>query len=175
MTQESKTKKKVHKIIEELASRDEGKVMRALKKVPHDGNKEVIVPLLRLLATEPSSEVQLLLEKSLHNLKDPSCVAPLIESLKDEELSQIRAEILTCIWQSGLDASEELEFLVQLSIDGDFMIAVEVMTIIDNMEGFPDDPLTNSIKLMDKALDSNHENAKLLGNIRQILLGKLLD
>ena len=49
------------------------------------------------------------------------------------------------------------------------------MTILDNMEGFQDDLLTNGIKQLDVALDNHHENAKLLGNIRQILLEKLLD
>ena len=175
MTEQSNTSKKVQKIIEDLQSRDERKVIGALKKVPHDGNNEVILPMLQLLATSPSSDIQLLLEKSLYNLKDQSCIGPLIDALNEKELIPIRAEILTCIWQSGLDASEDLEFLIQLAIDGDFMTAVEVMTIIDNMEGFPDEPLTNSIKLMDNALDAHHENAKLLGNIRQILLEKLLD
>ena len=102
-------------------------------------------------------------------------MAPLIDSLRNDKLKSIRAEILTCVWQSGLDASNELEFLIELSIKEDFMTAVEVMTILDNMEGFQDDLLTNGIKQLDVALDNHHENAKLLGNIRQILLEKLLD
>lgn len=175
MTEETKTTRKVQKIIVELSSGDETKIIAALKRVPHDGNYQVILPMLEILTKEPSSETRILLERSLHNLNETNCVAPLIDALKNENLKSIRAEILTCIWQSGLDVSEELEFLIQLSIDEDYMTAVEVMTIIDNMEGFPDDSLTNSIKLMDQALDANHENAKLLGNIRQILLEKLLD
>jgi hypothetical protein len=175
MSEENSAPKKVQKIIEELTSRDERKVIGALKRVPHDGNHEVIIPMLQLLATQPSSDIQLLLEKSLYNLKDPNCVAPLIDSLRNDKLKSIRAEILTCVWQSGLDASNELEFLIELSIKEDFMTAVEVMTILDNMEGFQDDLLTNGIKQLDVALDNHHENAKLLGNIRQILVEKLLD
>lgn len=175
MTKEKTPSKKTAKLIADIASNDERKIIAALKRVPHDGDSSVVKPMLELLATNPSNDVKLLLEKSLYNLKDPECIHPLVGGLKDEQLQEIRAEILTCIWQSGLDVSDEVEYLVSVAIGGDFMTAVEVMTILDNLEGFPDELLTNSIKLLDKTLERNHENAKLLGNIRQILLEKLLD
>lgn len=172
---ETNNSKRIQKLIDELGSRDERKVIGALKRVPHEGSAEVIIPMLQLLAKEPSSEIQLLLEKSLFNLKDPIALEPLISSLTDDSLKGIRNHVLTCIWQSGLDASAELDLLVDIALKEDFMCTIEVLTIVDNTEHYPDELLSGNIKKLDKAINEQSDKAALLGNLRQVLLEKLLD
>ena len=170
----STSDKRIQKLILDLNDRDERKVIGALKRIPHEGSPEVIQPMLYLLAQEPSQEVQLLLQKTLFNLKDPACTDKLIDALEDKKLSEIKAEVLTCIWQSGLDVSESLNLLIDIAISDDFMTAVEVLTIVDNMEGYPEHLLSDNISKLDKALEDKSEKVGLYGNLRQILLEKLL-
>ncbi|MEZ4721742.1 MAG: hypothetical protein R2813_07710 [Flavobacteriales bacterium] len=172
---ETNNSKRVQKLIEELGSRDERKVIGALKRVPHEGSAEIIIPMLHLLAKDPSSEIQLLLQNSLYNLKDPNALEPLIAALRDKQLKGIRSHVLTCIWQSGLDASAELDLLINIAVEDDFMCAVEVLTIVDNTEHYSDDLLSGNIKKLDKAINEQADKAALLGNLRQVLLDKLLD
>jgi hypothetical protein len=166
--------KRIKKLISELKSRDERIVIGALKRVPHEGSVEVIFPMLELLATEPSSEVQMLLEKSLFNLKDPAAIDPMMFALVDKKFISIRQHILTCIWQSGLDPSNELNTLIDIAINGDYMTGIEILTIVDNHDGFPDEDLNESIVKLDKVLLKKSEKTDLLGNLRQVLLDKLL-
>lgn len=171
---EKQQAKRVKKLIAELESREERKVIGALKRVPHEGTPEVIYPMLQLLHTQPSKEVQMLLEKTLFNLKDPNTLDPLINALSDPKLQSIQAEILMCIWQSGLEAQDHLSLLVDLAVEQEYMTGVEVMTIVDNMEAFQDAELSLNIKKLDDALKVKSDKSALLGNLRQILLDKLL-
>lgn len=174
MKEQPTSPQRVKKLIEDLRARDERKVIGALKRVPHEGTPEMIKPMLQLLATDPSSDIQLLLEKSLFNLKDPKAIDPMCAALRDEEFRGIRAHILTCIWQSGLDVSEELGLLVDIAISDDYMTGIEVLTIIDNQEVFLDDLISENIKKLDKATEQKSDKSALLGNLRQVLLEKLL-
>lgn len=167
--------KRVKKLVSDLEERDERKVIGALKRIPHEGSPDVIIPMLRLLAKSPSSEVQMLLQKTLFNLKDQACSDKFIDALEMDELAPIRTEILTCVWQSGLDVSESLDLLIDISIKDDYMVAVEVLTIIDNTEHFPEHLLSDSIHKLDKVLEVKSEKTGLYGNLRQVLLEKLLD
>ena len=167
--------KRIKKLITDLGAREERIVIGALKRIPHEGNHEVIKPMLQLLATNPSSDIQLLLEKSLFNLKDPKAIDPLLDALTDAELLGIRAEVLACIWQSGIDVSEHLSLLIDIAISDEFMTGVEVLTIVDNGEGYPDDHVTDSITKLDGAMVGKSDKTALLGNLRQVLLEKLLD
>jgi hypothetical protein len=166
--------KRTQKLIAELGDRDERKVIGALKRVPHEGSPEVIPALLSLLAAKPSKEVQLLLEKSLFNLKDAKCIDPLIFALTDKKLTEIKPDILTCIWQSGLDASDELSLLIDIAISDDFLTAIEVLTIVDNTENYRDELLSENIAKLDQAITVKSDKNDLLGNLRQVLLEKLL-
>ncbi|MDB9701354.1 hypothetical protein OAA53_01330 [Salibacteraceae bacterium] len=167
--------KRIKKLITDLEAREERIVIGALKCIPHEGNHEVIRPMLLLLSTNPSADIQLLLEKSLFNLKDPKAVDPLLDALTDKELLGIRSEILACIWQSGIEVNEHLSLLIDIAISDEFMTAVEVLTIVDNGENYPDDQLTESIKKLDDSIVGKSDKTALLGNLRQILLEKLLD
>src|SRR5687768_2055332 len=115
--------KKTRKLIDELQSGNERKVIGALKRVPHEGSPEVILPMLYLFAKKPSQGIRILLEKTLYNLKDPAALEPLVGALKDKKLKGIQADILTFIWQSGLDASPYINLLVDAAIEGEYMCA----------------------------------------------------
>lgn len=173
--EETDKKRKITKLISDLESGEERKVIGALKRIPHEGSPEVITPMLQLLVKNPSPEVRILLEKTLYNLKDPATLEPLAAALNVEKFRPVQADILAFIWQSGLDASPYISLLVDVAIQGEYMTAVEALTIADSLEDFQDNDLTESIKKLDKATEVKSEKSDLLGNLRQILLEKLLE
>lgn len=173
--EETDKKRKITKLISDLESGEERKVIGALKRIPHEGSAEVITPMLQLLVKNPSPEVRILLEKTLYNLKDPATLEPLAAALNVEKFRPVQADILAFIWQSGLDASPYISLLVDVAIQGEYMTAVEALTIADSLEDFQDNDLTESIKKLDKATEVKSEKSDLLGNLRQILLEKLLE
>lgn len=166
--------KRAKEMIADLRSKNERKVIGALKRVPHDGTPDMIEPLFDIMAQNPSDEVRILLEKTLNNLKDPNCVAPMVGILRNEDKADQHREVLSSLWQSGLDVTDELELLVDLAIQSDYLTVIEVVTIIENLEFDDDSSLTDSIAKMDEAVEVQGETQDLLVSLRQLLLDKLL-
>jgi len=162
------------RIIADLRSNNERKIIGALKLVPHEGTPNMIVPMFELMLRPMNEEVKMLLEKTLHNLKDPNCVDPLISLLEQKKYCDIQAAVLTSIWQSGLDVTEHIEILVETAINGDYMTVIEVITIIENLEFNNDAGLTHAIKRMDQAVEVKSETQTVLTSLCQLLLDKLL-
>ena len=59
-------------IIVDLRSKNERKIIGALKLIPHEGTPNMIVPMFELLLGHVSSEVKVLSEKTINNLKNPN-------------------------------------------------------------------------------------------------------
>ena len=55
------------------------------------------------------------------------------------------------------------------------MTAFEAMTILDHMEEFPEEPLQESIRMLEKAVQRKGDTQALLLNLHQLLIDKLLD
>jgi hypothetical protein len=165
---------RIQNLIIDLNSRNERKVIGALKRVPHEGSPEMMEALFNLYAQSPSEDVVLLLEKSLHNLKDPACIEPMVDVLVNKEKEDQHAKVLSAFWQSGLDVSEHLTVIVDRAIEGDFITAMEALTVIENLEFSNDEALTTNIQKMDKAVEVKNDKQDLLVSLRQVLLDKLL-
>lgn len=167
-------KKKQAQLIQNLKSENDTIVISALKAIPEDGSPEMLPYLVKLWVSNPGQEITDLTEKVLFNLKDPAVIPTLVKMLRDDAFAADRAAILTVIWQSGLDISEELILLVNIALAGDYMTAFEVLTVIDHLEEFEEEKLTEAIKMLDKALERKSETQSVLLNLHQILLDKLL-
>ena len=172
--EEEQKQQRIHRIIQDLGSKNERRVIEALKLIPHEGTPQMIAPMIELFQHHPSKDVRILLEKTLFNLKDQDCATPLIELLKSDAHKDVRQKVLSTIWQSGLDVSEELELLVDIAVNSDYLTVIEVITIIENLEDFNDDALTDSIAKMDEVVGKQSETQDLLVSLRQLLLDKLL-
>jgi len=174
MTAEEKNKKE-QEIIADLASKNERKIIGALKRIPHEGTPAMIRPMFDLLLDGVTGEQQLLLDKVLHNLKDKECRTPLIDLLKEDAYYEVQPAILASIWQSGLDVQDEVEFLTDVAINGEFMTVLEVVTILENLELTDTEAISASIKKLDKAVEIKSETQEILVSMRELLLSQLLD
>ncbi|MBT3647860.1 MAG: hypothetical protein HN542_06435 [Flavobacteriales bacterium] len=173
MTEERKTQ--IENIIIDLRSKNEKKVLGALKRIPHDGSPEMIRPMFELVLAGPSSEARILLDKTLNNLKDRGVKESLIELLMDKDFYHVQPEVLNCVWQSGVDLGDRIELLIDISINGTYMTVLEVCTVIENIEVIDTEALSESIKRMDKAVAIKSETQDILVSLRELLLEKLLD
>jgi hypothetical protein len=167
-------KKKQALLIQNLKSENDSIVISALKAIPEDGSPEMLPYLVKLWVSNPGQEITALIEKVIFNLKDPTVIPMLVKMLRDDAFAPDRAAVLTVIWQSGLDISEELDLLVNIAIAGDYMTTFEVLTVIDHLEEFDEEKLNEAIKMLDKALERKSETQAVLLNLHQILLDKLL-
>lgn len=130
-----------------LFSADKNIVLAAINTLKEKGNKEYLPLLFEILLTESEQEVRNEILKLLGTIKDADTIPMFIEALKEKRLLTIRKEILTCCWQNGLDFSNYFDEFVDLIIDGEWEIAFEAFTVIENLEHFPPEEKMKESKL----------------------------
>lgn len=70
MTMEEKGKsKRIEEMIADLRSKNDRRVIGALKKVPHEGSPEMIEPMFDLFSEIQTKDVKILLEKNIEQPK----------------------------------------------------------------------------------------------------------
>lgn len=158
--------KKVLAIQKDLLSKDEKIVLKALKDVTEHGNPSVMPALIKATFLHGSEKV---LEKGkfvLFNLKDNNCVDGLFEALNDETYMEFHNVIAASIWEAGLNVDDRLIELVELATRKDYLTAIEIITIIENIEtGFPYEEVTDASLTINEHVEESldeHKNALLL-------------
>jgi hypothetical protein len=165
--------KKVEALVSQLHSTKSAEVIGALKKIPEQGNATLIKPLLRTyLAWPDESEIASRIEKILGELKTQEAVPELISALDSEEFDSLRALIISTFWHAGIYPSDELDVLIRNAIKGDFMVTMEVLTVVENSDVFTDPDLVQQYMLdIDEFLDEHPDaaHAKVLDQLKSVL------
>lgn len=130
-------------IVAKLGSGDERKLAEAIADIKTNGDATLMPDLLTVLAETDDLTVSNAIAQTLFDLKDADALNVLIDHLTDPRFESIRVQMLTACWQCGLDASQRLPVFLNVALMGDYMEVLEVLTIIENWDGFSDQLLLN--------------------------------
>jgi len=179
ITQMSKQKKnnKLNNIIKDLTSSEDKKVFTALKQLRKHGKKEAIGPLVDLLSTTKNEEIKSQIINLLFDLKDQSVVEEIINAIENEKYKSERATLISIFWQSSLDSSEYISIIVKQAIIGDYLIGIEVLSVIDNYDSTFQEAEIEDLKFdLDEAIETEEtEKINLLTSIRLAIDGLNLE
>lgn len=132
---DKKKDQKLKLILADLNSGDDKKVAKAIKSLESKGNASVIKPLADALVSGVSGKNNSAIIELFSSLKDTSTIVEVMDVLDDEKYLSIRQPILSTIWNTQVDFSGYIDSFVEIATTGDFMEAVECLTIIENLEG----------------------------------------
>lgn len=118
-------------ILKDLWSADDVIVLKTLQRLRSDGNLTYLPDLLNLLERTGSELIEKELIRFLADIKQKAIVPLVVKGLREPGLIKARAGILSAIWQSGLDYSAYLDLFIQLFLEGDYMVALESFTVIE--------------------------------------------
>ena len=153
--------KKVLAIQKDLLSKDIKIVLKALKEVSEHGNPTVMPALLKatfLTRDQDALEAGLFI---LYNLKDNNCVDALFEALNDETYMEFHNVIAASIWEAGLNVDDRLIELVEMAVKHDYITAIEIITIIENIEtGFPYEEVTDASLTINEFVEESEDDDK---------------
>jgi hypothetical protein len=94
-----------------------------------------------------------------NNLSASDAQETMIQILMDPENYSIRQALLSTIWNSRLDYSSFLAEFVEMAVEGDFLEALECLTIIENLEGpFEESDILESQLHLKEYLESGSKN-----------------
>src|SRR5574343_279078 len=128
-------KLKIKNLLAELMSGNEAKASASIKALQANGDSSILEPMAALLMTDLSPKIREEIVEFLCSLKDSSAVDEMMRLVNDSDYLPIRQQLLSTIWNSKLDYTYFLPDFVEIAVDGDFMEALECLTIIENIAG----------------------------------------
>lgn len=140
-----------------LASSKETDHLEGLKQIRSKGDASSIPVMLELtISAHASPKVKLEIFGMLKEIKVRGAEQPLIDALLDNRFETIRAELLSAIWCSGLNPVKGVHVISQIAVSGSLVIAIECMTVIDNLEPpFDDTSLSEAQIILGNYLNNN--------------------
>lgn len=130
-----KQNQKIQKLIEDLNTGEASKISSALKSLQVNGDVSVLRPLVELLKNDLSHETVVEILEFLGDLKATNTIDEIISIIKDDLFIGQRQQVLSTIWNSTLDYSSFIAEFVEIACEGNFMEALECLTILENLEG----------------------------------------
>lgn len=129
------TKKLNNNLLKNLYSNNESIVLAAIKEISETGNSEYLPALIELLNNHESDEIKDKVAKVFSEIKHTNAVPYLVKAIEDNRLAGIREVLVRTCWENGLDYTNYFSTFVDLLINGDYMVAFEAYTLIENSEG----------------------------------------
>jgi hypothetical protein len=117
--------------LKDLWSSDDNLVLKTLHKLSKAGNLIYVPDLLKLLSQTRNELIEKELIRFLANIKKQDVVPLVVAGLKEPGRKSAHAGILSVIWQSGLDYSKHMDLFIQLFLEGDYLVALESFTVIE--------------------------------------------
>lgn len=166
-------KKKLQEAKNYLEQNNLGALKSALAIYKDYGTPDILVLLFQTLQSRDRSQQQEILQ-FLSDVTDLNTVQVFIDFLQDQSDAALRKLILSAIWNSKLPFDEHLPFFVMLATQGDFLEALDCLTIIENMTGpFDESQLLESQLLLKEYLEErapqSDQKAQIMSEIARFV------
>ena len=92
--------------------------------------------------------------------------------MKDNQ--EVKELILFSMWSSGIDMTDYIVELIEYSCDGEFMVILEALTVLENLEGpFNDEDLFQGSTIIQEKIYESEDNKKkeLLQSMSNVIQG----
>ena len=156
-------------ILKEIQSKDKAKVKKAFEKLYKNGNVSIIQSLIDIYC-EQDNFAKSEIKKVLSQLKISKALPILINNLESAN-NEIKELILHSIWSSNLDAEENISLIVKTAIEGNFTVAFEALTLIENLEAINNESvIIESMILINEYLtEKEDEKSDLIKSMLDVL------
>ncbi|MCZ4695973.1 hypothetical protein DWB61_14410 [Ancylomarina euxinus] len=118
----------------DLNLKDNKLVIENIEKLRTKGNINDLPVILDYLNAPSNPEIEKALYNFIFDIKDPKAVDPIIAAIQNDKYQPIQKKLIEMCWQSSLKFAKHIGLFVDLLINGDFEIAFEALTVIENME-----------------------------------------
>lgn len=128
-------KAKIEALLIDVKSNNTTIVKTAFEGLKIVGEPSILHPIILELNTKNHTEKNALILEFLACLKDRKARSVMMDLIQQAELKEYQQLLLSTIWNSPLDYTDYLEVFVDLALKGDFIITLECLTIIENLDG----------------------------------------
>ena len=128
-------KAKIESLLLDVKSSNTAIVKTAFEGLKIVGEPSILLPIILELNTKNHTEKNALILEFLACLKDSKARSIMMDLIQQTELKEYQQLLLSTIWNSPLDYTDYLEVFVDLALKGNFIITLECLTIIENLDG----------------------------------------
>jgi hypothetical protein len=132
---EKERKAKMSALLTDLKSGNDKKISKALKGLQVHGDDDAILPIIEVWSNGVTEKTEKAIIAFLGDIKSTGSAPIIIDVLLDNNFKEIHLPLLSTIWNSKVDYSEYLVDFVTLATQYDFMVTLECLTIIENLDG----------------------------------------
>lgn len=137
------------------------------EEVEDTNEKNKDIRLLTELLTDPKhKDVR---EETLLMLKKEEKGETLLKAIAKEENKEIQYKLIAACWESEINMSKYLPFFVLLTADENYLVSLEAITVISEMQG-PFEP-----NHLSEAIQKIKQTKQVLSDEKQVLFNDLLD
>jgi hypothetical protein len=170
---EIKRLQKVEELLKDLNTGEEAKVKQALKGFKVHGDISIISPLINHWSNSKNEIINQEIASFINDLKQTDSAPIIMDAIRNSAYKNIKSALLNTIWNSKVDYSEHLAEFVNIAVDGNFMEALECLTIIESMEGpFKEHQFLDAKMKLSKYANTdrkNDEKAHIMSEIALII------
>jgi hypothetical protein len=150
-------------LLKNLQSDDETVVASAVETIKAKGNSAYIEPLFEVIQTSANAETQRTVKRILADIKPAESVQILMDLAQNPKYKNIPSDIISVCWESGLDFSNHIPTFINWIVNGEYMVAFEAFTVIENIEkALPIADVEDYLKPVFEAIDQAPEDRKVL-------------
>lgn len=150
-------------LLKNLQSDDETVVADAVETIKTKGNSAYIEPLFEVIQSSANADTQRTVKRILADIKPAESVQILMDLAQNPKYANIQSDIICVCWESGLDFSNHIPTFIDWIIKGEYMVAFEAFTVIENMEkALPIADVEVYLKPVFEAIDHASTDRKVL-------------
>ena len=162
---------KYKQLLKNLESRNKAEVITSIDMLRKEGNESAIPFLVSTLVNNPDEGVKNAVSALLFDLKEEKALPALIIAIIDPVNKEYQQLLVSACWESGLNCRPYLKFFAELAIISDYFVAIECLTVIENMVGpFDEKELEAAITMVKEGADNDEEKFDLLNSIWEVLV-----
>lgn len=147
MSTRNSTKKVIEQIRADLFSTDEKSVLASLALCRDQGDLSLVEPLILLYTRTASDEVRSTVADMLSSIKVTGSEDHFMSALANPELRPFRKDLLSFMWQAGLQPIGWLIEITQMVNEGSIEEVIECITLVESIEDdFPEELVLESVQ-----------------------------
>lgn len=149
-----------------------GKAPGAVSGAKNSANDRKLISNFIDLLTNPDKRD--LRTEALETIRKAGAQQFLVDLIGMEEFAQHRQQLVMACWESGLDFSQHLIFFSELVVNCEYPIALEALTVIDEMHNLPDGlSVKKAIEILGSDSLSSDKQELIAGTLQNLeMLGK---
>jgi hypothetical protein len=134
-TQKENRQQKMSALMLDVNSGELNKVKEALGGLKQYGDVSIIAPLFTLLHDTTDRQIHQEIHTFLADIHQPAAIDEFFNMLAITSKEVEKQTILNVVWNSKLNFSSKIKELIRYAVEGDFMTALECLTVLENLDG----------------------------------------